>query len=318
MKKSLILGVLGQDGYFLSELLNSEGYEVHGVLRKNIEEEKKYKIKQKFPWINLHEIDLLNFEECRDLFLKINPDEIYNFTGITNIFKPFQNLDILIDNTIKIPCNFLKLIVDVKKETKFFQSSSCLIFENNDQIIKNENSTKNPQTPYGVAKNFVDQIIKLYRDEYNIFACSGIFFNHESERRGKDFFTQKVVEGAIEIKKGIRKKLFLGNLSIKKDIGYARDYMEATYLMMQNQTPKDYVIGTGDLVKLENFVKIVFDYLDLDYTLYVCFDEKLDRKKLEYSMVADTTNIYKDLYWKPKTDLNKLIKNMIENYERVV
>lgn len=318
MIRCLILGVLGQDGFFLAELLNSKGYEIHGAIKLNSSEEEKNKLKNKIPSITLHEVDLLNIEECKNLILLTNPNEIYNFTGITNVFNPYHDLNILIDNIVKIPCNFLECILLIDKKIKFFQSSSCLVFENNSDFLKNEKSKRNPFTPYGVAKNFVDTIIDIYRTKYNLFVCCGIFFNHESEKRGKNFFTQKVVSGALKIKKGKLDKLYLGNLSIEKDIGYAKDYMEAVFLMMQNQTPKDYVIGSGKSIRLENFVRIVFEYLDLDYTSYVCFDEELDRKNLESSIIADTTNIFKDLSWKPKTDLNELIKNMIENYEGVI
>tara|TARA_R110000851_G_scaffold67262_9_gene152006 strand:+ start:3308 stop:4255 length:948 start_codon:yes stop_codon:yes gene_type:complete len=313
MKRALITGVLGQDGSFMSELLNSKGYEIHGIVRNFDNQEKILWIRNLVPGIKLYDINMVNANECFELVDEIRPTEIYNFAAVSNVFSPFENLDQVYDLNAKIPCNFLSSIIKIDKSIKFFQASSCLIYGKSNTNIQNEETITKPINPYGVAKLYADNMISEFRDNYDIFACSGIFYNHESERRGDLFFTKKIINSILEIIDGKRDKLIVGDLTNHRDMGYAPDFMEAVYLMMQNSEPKDYVIGTGKLTKMSDFVKIAFSEFDLNWEDYIEYNKSLFRKIDTPPLLADITNIKNDLGWEPKYSVDDIIKKMIKN-----
>tara|TARA_R110000868_G_scaffold295575_1_gene555898 strand:- start:261 stop:1202 length:942 start_codon:yes stop_codon:yes gene_type:complete len=312
MKKALITGVLGQDGSFMAELLKLKGYEVHGVIKSFDDKDRIMWIKDLIPNIKLYDINLVNEKECTKLIEEIKPNEIYNFAGVSNVFNPFENLNEVYQLNAQIPCNILSSIIKIDKTIKFFQASSCLIYGKSNTVIQNEGTLTKPINPYGVAKLYADNMVSEFRDNYGIFACSGIFFNHESERRGDLFFTKKIINNILDIVEGKIDKINVGDLSTSRDMGYAPEFMEAVYLMMQNSEPKDYVIGTGKLTKLSNFVSKSFAEFDLNWEDYIEYDKSLFRKIDTPPLLADITNIKNDLGWEPKYSVDDIIKKMIK------
>jgi GDPmannose 4,6-dehydratase len=286
-KRAIIFGESGQDGSFMAELLADKGYEVYGINRENVKH---------FP-------DIIN---------KTKPDEIYNFAGVSDVLHPYKNLNEIFEINAKLPQQILEIIVRTNKHIKFFQASSALIFGRDKSGRQNEQTPFQPMYPYGVAKLYAHNMVNEVRETYGIFACCGIFFNHESERRKDHFFSKKICKAAAT-----KSKVTVGSLDAVRDFGYAKDYIEAAYLMMQSDTPKDYVIGTGILTSLEDFARMAFEYAGLDYKDYVIQDKSLVRKKDTEILRANRTAIFDDLGWIPKVKVNELIKLMIDA-ERVV
>tara|TARA_R110000868_G_scaffold409778_1_gene696006 strand:- start:1296 stop:2255 length:960 start_codon:yes stop_codon:yes gene_type:complete len=319
MKKALITGILGQDGSFMAELLNSKGYEVHGILKTFTDKDRILWIRNLIPNIKLYDIDLINEKECFGLIDKIRPNEIYNFAAVSNVFNPFENLNEVYQFNSQIPCNILTSIIKIDKSIKFFQASSCLIYGKSNTTTQNEETLTKPINPYGVAKLYTDNMISEFRDNYGIFACSGIFFNHESERRGNLFFTKKIINNILDIVEGKIDKISVGDVSTSRDMGYAPEFMEAVYLMMQNSEPKDYVIGTGKLTKLSDFVSKAFSEFNLNWEDYIEYDKSLFREIDTPPLLADITNIKNDLGWEPKYGVDDIIKKMIKiKNERII
>lgn len=287
-KKCILVGGEGQDGFFMSKMLNAKGYSVFIVNKENVH--------------------LLH-----DIIEEIKPGEIYNFAGLSNVISPYENLDAIFDVNAKLPHKILESIVKINKGIKFFQASSSLIFGRDKSGFQNEQTSFNPIYPYGAAKLYAQNIVREYREAFGVFACSGILFNHESERRGDHFFSRKVCKAAA-----IKTKVNVGSLSAYRDYGYAPDYVEAAHLMLHANTPKDYVIGTGVLTSLTDFAKKAFGYVGLDYKDYVICDETLVRPNDTNILRADIAAIKNDLGWEPKTNINELIKKIIEHDQRVI
>lgn len=282
-KKAIVWGASGQDGSFMCDLLESIGYTVYGILNKEPR----------------HIIDIIWFYK---------PDEIYNFAGISNVINPYEQLDEIFEVNAKLPQQILETIVKVDKKIKFFQASSSLMFGRDESRSQNELTPFNPIYPYGCAKLYAHNMVNEFRKTFGLFACSGIFFNHESERRKEHFFSRKICKAAAT-----KTKVTVGNLDALRDFGYAKDYMEAAYLMMQEIEPKDYVIGTGRLISMREFAKRAFEHVGLDYRDYVIEDESLKRKNDTNVLCADATKIELDLGWKAKTSIDEMIKIMIEH-----
>ena len=282
--KAFITGITGMDGSHMKDLLLEKGYDVTGVGRQSI-----YHIIQSIK--------------------EIQPDEIYNFASSSNVFDAWNNIDYVFETDALLPQKILECIKGT--EVKFFQASSCLTFGLNKDGIQNENTPRCPIHPYGIAKLYADNMVSEFRRVYNVYACSGIFFNHCSPRRGDGFFAKKVCMAAS---KG--ESLKLGNLDAVRDMGYAPDYMEAVYLMMHQEQPKDHVIGTGNLISMKNFVEKCYWYMGLDFTKYMVVDESLLRINDINILRADIAGI-KALGWQPKTTMDEMIKIMID-YERTI
>jgi GDPmannose 4,6-dehydratase len=268
--KAIVTGCLGQDGSYMCDLLRRKRYEVLNVYRHNIHLLK--------TWIK-----------------DFQPDEIYNFAGVSDVITPFDGIKEIMDVNLGIPVEILRTIAAYSPKTKFFQASSCLSLE--------------PIYPYGVAKKAADDMISVFRSEYKIYACSGIFFPHESPRRKDHFFSKKVINAALN-----RKKIEVGSLDAVRDYGFAPDYMEAAWLMLQQKEPKDYQICTGHLTTLRDFVKMVFKEADLDYKKYVFEDETKVRN--EKVLIGNEFPILHDLGWRAKHSVKDLIKIML--HERTV
>lgn len=287
MKKALVFGVNGQDGSFMHDLLLEKGYEVYGYSSWD-------KVESKEKMIAAIE--------------KLRSQEIYNFAGISNVINPYENLDELFQTNVLLPQWILEAIVKVDKSIKFFQASSCLIFGRDKSGHQNENTPANPMYPYGVAKLYAQNMVKEFRETFNLFACSGIFFNHESQKRKEHFFSRKICKAAAT-----KTKVKVGDLRPYRDFGYAKDYMEAAYLMIQAKEPKDYVIGTGKLISMREFAKKAFEYVGLDYRDYVIEEESLKRKNDTNILCADASRILLDLGWRAQTPIDELIKIMVDH-----
>ena len=292
MKKALITGIQGQDGFYMDQFLKSKDYETIGIKRG--------------------QIDLLDKDILCNLISTTMPDEIYNFAGYSNVFDPYKNIDNIFNVNGRIPQYFLEAILKVNKSIKFFQASSCLIFGRDTSGFQDESTPHNPIHPYGIAKLYADNMIKEFRRVHGIFACSGIFFPHESPRRGDDFFTKKTINQIKEIKAGKAGALKIGNLNFFRDYGYAPDYMVAAHLMLQNNEPKDYVIGSGKLISGHDFVIECFEAADLDSTKYLQPDKTFYRDNDTEILKANISKIKNDLGWTPTHSIQEIIEIMMK------
>ena len=337
MKKkiALIFGITGQDGSYLAELLLKKNYVVHGVKRRSSSintgrvdhiyqdpHEKNYRFR-------LHYGDITDSTSVSSLIKKTQPDEIYNLAAQSHVAVSFEvpeytaNADALGALRILEAIKFHKLT----NKTKFYQAGTSELFGNVQTIPQNEKTPFYPLSPYGVAKLYAHWITINYREAYKIFACNGILFNHESPVRGETFVTKKIVMALCKIKLGKQKKLFLGNLDAKRDWGHAKDYVEAMWKMLQNKTPKDYVISTGKQYSVRNFVNLSLKELNIKYHWKgkgineKCYDDKgnsiieCDReyfRPLEVdTLLGDSRKARKELNWKPKHNITSLVKEMI-------
>lgn len=287
-KIGLIFGITGQDGSFMADLLKNRGYEVFGASRKIHSESNMYAYGDS--------------RSIRRIIQLTEPTEIYNFAGDSNTFDPFECLPRTINDNLTLPANILEAIRDIDPTIKFFQASSVLMFGNEDG---------SPTYPYGVTKLAAHNLVKMYRETFGIFACSGIFYPHESERRGEYFFSKKVCSAVARIAKGSEEKLELGDLTQKRDWGYAPDYMKAAYAMMQADNPKDYEIGSGMLSKTRDFVDYAFAYVGLDYEDHI----KLSGDKRKNDFTPEPANIEQlelDLGWISSVDVREMIEIMVD------
>ncbi len=313
MKKAVVFGALGQMGSFLCELLASKGYEVHGVARVNADMNKLYELTLDSN-IKIHRINVQNKPEIETLLRFTRPTEVYNFCAITSTSKIWDDLDYLMEINARVPQYILEAIYEIDISIKFFQASSCLIFGNDESGFQNEQTCSHPTHPYGAAKLYATNMCKMFRQDKGLFACSGIIFPNESERRGKEFFTKKVVSAVARIKNGSDEKLKLGDLSQLRDWSYSPDTVEACYLMMQAEKADDYVIGSGIVTSTKEFVEKCFEYVGLNYKDHVEYDEVLHRKNDFKTMKANTAKIEKELDWSSKHSVDDIIRIMI-SYE---
>jgi GDPmannose 4,6-dehydratase len=322
MKKALITGITGQDGSYLAEFLLAKGYEVHGINRRsstfNTERVDHLfrDIHTKGLKFNLHYGDLADANTIRKLIYHIQPDEIYNLAAQSHVMVSFQipeyTANIVALGTLRI----LEAIKDWQdnkgKPIKFYQASSSEMF-GSAPPPQNEKTPFHPRSPYACAKVFAFHTTVNYREAYNIFAVNGILFNHESPRRGETFVTRKITRGIARIKAGLDKKIYLGNLEARRDWGYAPEYMEVAYLMMQQPKPEDFVIGTGVSHSVKDFLEIAFREAGIGpWQDYVEIDQRYFRPSEVDDIVADSSKAKKILGWQSKTSLEELIKIMIQ------
>lgn len=306
--RALITGILGQDGSYMAELLHKKGYEVYGIVKEGYDKKRLLSLPD---GVMIRAVNILDRFHLQVVIEDIKPNEIYNFAGVSNVFNPLEDLDNTLNLNAKVPQNILEIIYKVDKSIKFFQASSCLIFGNNTYGIQNEETPINPIHPYGASKLYADNMVKEFR-KLGVYACSGIFFNHESKRRGENFFSKRITREINEVSRGERDKIIVGNLSVMRDYGYAPDFMEAAYLMMHNSEPKDYVIGTGKLISLQDFVKKCLELKGLDYNTHIKADPELYRTSDTSILRADISKITKDLGWEPKHNIDDIVKIMME------
>lgn len=320
-KTAVIFGITGQDGSFLAELLLKKGYLVHGVVRRastfnTLRVDHLYQdIHNQNRKLFLHHGDLADAGTIRKVVYKTKPDEIYNLAAQSHVKVSFEIPEYTADITGNGALRILEAVKDFQteagKKIKFYQASSSEMFGSSPPP-QNEQTPFNPQSPYGAAKLFAFNMTNLYRKAYDIFAVNGILFNHESERRGETFVTRKITRGIARIKAGLDKKLYLGNLNSKRDWGYAPEYCEAMWLMLQQPKPDDYVIGTGAMHTVKEFVKLAFEKAGLgDWKKYVEIDPRYYRPAEVNYLAADNRKSKRILKWRPKTKFEDLVKIMV-------
>jgi GDPmannose 4,6-dehydratase len=309
-KRALITGITGQDGSYLAELLLDEGYEVHGMVRR-ASTEKFDRIEHLRDRITLHQGDLLDQRSLVDTLRAARPDEVYNLAAMSFVALSWVQPTLTADFTGVGVTRMLEALREACPEARFYQASSSEMFGKVREVPQNEQTPLYPRSPYGVAKVYGHFITINYRESYNLHATSGILFNHESERRGLEFVTRKITWHAAAIKHGLRDKLALGNLDAKRDWGYAKDYVRAMWLMLQQDEPEDFVIATGQTHTVRDCVQVAFDEAGLgDWEQYVEIDPQFVRPAEVDLLIGDPTKAKERLGWVPETTFDELIRLM--------
>ena len=310
MKTALILGVDGQDGSYLAELLLSKKYQVIGWVPETITVSYE-NIDHISDQINIVEGNILNDEGIDSLIKTFLPDEIYNLAAPSSPSASWND-PITKSNVIALgPVRLLEAIRKNCPEARYYQASSSELFGEPIEVPQNENTPFNPRNPYGIAKLYAHWFVVNCRKKYGLFAVSGIMYNHESPRRGLNYVTRKITHSAAEIKMGLCDELLLGNLDSRRDWGYAKDYVTAMWIMLQQDTPEDYVVGTGKTHTVREFCDIAFNSLGLDYKDYVKVSPNLFRENEEKQLVADSTKIRNRMGWKPELEFYDLVQTMV-------
>lgn len=316
-KKAFVTGVTGQDGSYLSELLLDKGYEVHGLVRRastfgtervehlyldrHVEDTRFF----------LHYGDLSDSNSLARLLHEIRPDEIYNLGAQSHVAVSFENPVYTADVDAMGSLRLLEAIRTLESDVRFYQASSSEMYGLVQETPQSETTPFHPRSPYGVAKVYAFWQTVNYREAYEMFACNGILFNHESPRRGETFVTRKITRAATRIKLGLQNKLYLGNLSAERDWGFAGDYVEAMWLMLQQDEPDDFVIATGERHSVQDFVEKAFGALELDWEQYVAVDERYLRPAEVDLLEGDASKAAAKLGWKPKVTFDELVDMMV-------
>lgn len=318
MKKALITGITGQDGSYLTELLLDKGYEVHGIIRRastfntgridHLYKDPHYKDARLF----LHYGDMSDASNINRLLRTIKPDEIYHLAAQSHVRVSFDIPEYTGDITGLGAIRILDAILDAEIQTKFYQASSSEMFGKVAEVPQREETPFYPRSPYGAAKVYAYWVTVNYREAYNMHASNGILFNHESPRRGETFVTRKITRALAKIMAGQQNELFLGNLDAKRDWGYAKDYVEAMWLMLQAPKAEDYVIATNETHSVREFLDIAFGLVGRDWNEYVKIDPKYYRPTEVDLLIGDYSKAKKQLGWKPKTSFNELVRLMVE------
>jgi GDPmannose 4,6-dehydratase len=311
VKRALITGITGQDGSYLAELLLEKGYEVHGMVRRS-STEKFERIEHLRDRITLHQADLLDHRSLVDALRASNPDEVYNLAAMSFVAVSWIQPTLTAEFTGVGVTRLLEALREVCPGARFYQASSSEMFGKVLETPQTETTPFYPRSPYGVAKVYGHFITVNYRESYDLFACSGILFNHESPRRGLEFVTRKITWHAAAIKAGRASELRLGNLDAKRDWGYARDYVEAMYLMLQQDRPDDYVIATGHSHTVRDCVEVAFDQAGLKWKDYVVQDDRFLRPAEVDLLVGDCAKAKRQLGWQPSTSFEQLIRLMTD------
>ena len=320
MKKALITGITGQDGSYLAELLLAKGYEVHGVIRRaSTFNTARIDHLYQDPHVNgvklfLHYGDLADSVQMVKLLYDLQPDEIYNLGAQSHVRVSFDVPEYTGDVVGLGAVRILEAIREAKlvDKVRFYQASSSEMFGKALEVPQTEATPFWPRSPYGCAKMYAHWLTVNYRESYNLFACSGILFNHESPRRGETFVTRKITRAATRIKLGLQEKLYLGNLDAQRDWGYAKEYVEMMWLMLQQDNPDDYVIATNETHSVKEFVIETFNQLDLDWEKYVEYDDRYERPAEVDLLIGDPAKAKKQLGWEPKVKFKELVKIMVE------
>ena len=320
-KVALITGITGQDGSYLAELLLSKGYEVHGIVRRvALEDEmhRLWRIRKILKNISLHSASLESYASIFKILQKIKPDEVYHLAAQSYVGYSFEDEFSTFNTNINGTHYILSAVKEFAANVKFYFASSSEMFGKVKFSPQDENTVFHPRSSYGISKVTGFHLTKNYREAYKLHASNGILFNHESPRRGFEFVTRKITFAAARIKKGLQKKLYLGNIDAKRDWGHAKDYVEAMWLMLQQDTPEDYVIGTGKDHSVEEFAKKAFGYLNLNYKDYVVLDKKLIRPSEVETLLANYSKAKKILNWEPKISFDDLVSEMVESDSELV
>ena len=310
-RRALVTGITGQDGSYLAEFLLEKGYHVTGMVRRSSSENFE-RIAHLVDRIELRQGDLLDQLSLVNLVRDLRPHEVYNLAAQSFVPTSFSQPILTGEFTALGVTRLLEAVRLVDREIRFYQASSSEMFGNSPESPQNEATYLRPRSPYGVAKLYGHWITLNYRESYGIYACSGILFNHESPRRGREFVTRKIAEGAARVALGLSDRLELGNLGAKRDWGYAPEYVEAMWLMLQQERPDDYVIGTGEHHTPRDFCEAAFAHLGLDYRSYVRVNSDLLRPAEVNSLLADASKARRELGWKPGTSFSELVQIMVD------
>lgn len=310
-KTALITGVTGQDGSYLSEFLLGKGYKVYGLVRRS-SLEKHDRISHLKGKIELLQGDLLDQYSLIEAVKTANPDEVYNLAAQSFVPTSWNQPVLTGEFTALGVTRLLEAIRQVNPRIRFYQASSSEVYGKVRETPQSENTPFYPRSPYGVAKAYGHFITVNYRESYHLFAVSGILFNHESPRRGMEFVTRKVTDAVARIKLGLQKELLLGNMDAKRDWGFAGDYVEAMWMMLQQEKPEDFVIGTGEAHSVQELVEAAFSHAGLNWKDYVKQDSKLMRPADVDVLVADASKAKRILGWKPKVKFRELIAMMVD------
>ena len=312
MKKAIITGVTGQDGSYLAEWLLAHGYEVHGVVRRSSTENFE-RIAHLAGRIELHQADLLDQLSLIEVFQQVRPDEVYNLAAMSFVPTSWKQPVLTGEFTAIGVTRVLEAVRLLNpKGIRFYQASSSEMYGKVRETPQSETTPFYPRSPYGVAKVYGHFITVNYRESYDMYCCSGVLFNHESPRRGREFVTRKVTDGAARIKLGLAKELRLGNLDARRDWGFAGDYVEAMWRMLQQDQPDDYVIATGETHSVGELVRTAFEYLDLDWKRYVVQDPALVRPAEVDLLIGDASKARRELGWQPKVGFTELVRSMVD------
>lgn len=317
-KKALITGITGQDGSYLTELLLSKGYEVYGIVRRastfNTQRldhvyqdphETSAKLKLIFG-------DLTDTSTVYNVLTQVKPDELYNLGAQSHVRVSFDLPEYTGDSVGLGTVRVLEAIHRLGLKTKYYQAGSSEMFGKVQETPQKETTPFYPRSPYSVAKVYAHWMTVNYRESYDMFACNGILFNHESPRRGETFVTRKITRAVAHIQAGLQKRVYMGNLDAKRDWGYAKEYVEAMWLMLQQDKPDDYVIATGETHSVREFLEEAFKYVGLDYKKYVKFDPRYLRPAEVDVLIGDASKAKKKLGWEPKTSFKELVKIMVD------
>lgn len=319
MQSALITGITGQDGSYLTELLLAKGYTVHGIVRRS-----SSTVRRRLDHLTgntnvygqqlfLHYADLDDITTVRRLLTKVRPSEVYHLAGQTHVGASFDIPESTCEFTAMGTLRLLEILRDLTPQPRFLHASSSEIFGRPTQSPQTEQTPFNPVTPYGVAKAFATQMVRVYRQAHGFFACNAICYNHESPRRGESFVTRKITRSVARIKAGLQDRLLLGNLTARRDWGYAGDYVEAMWRMLQHDTPDDYIIATGQSHTIEEFLELAFKQVDLNWRDYVGTDPRYLRPTEVELLVGDPAHARRTLGWKPTTTFPELVERMVQS-----
>ena len=326
MKRALITGITGQDGSYLAEILLAKGYEVFGLVRRSSsitrgridhlthtdDSSSGEREPRRSNRIHLLYGDMNDGISLNRIVREVEPDEVYNLAGQSHVRVSFEMPEHTADIDALGTLRLLEALREASPGARYYQASSSELYGNTEISPQNETTPFHPRSPYAVSKLFAYWMTNNYREAYGMYAVNGILFNHESPRRGENFVTRKITLGAVRIKLGLQERLILGNLDARRDWGFARDYMEAAWLMLQQPAPDDYVIATGESHTVREFLDEAFDYLDLDWQRFVETDAKYLRPAEVNAVVGDAAKARRLLGWQPRTSFRQLVRMMVE------
>jgi GDPmannose 4,6-dehydratase len=311
VRKAFITGITGQDGSYLAELLLEKGYEVHGLVRRS-SSFNTWRIDHVRDRLHLHYGDLVDQNSLVRTIEAVGPDEIYNLAAQSHVKVSFEMPEYTGNVTAMGVLRVLDAVRELGLPARVYQAGSSEMFGLVQHPVQSEKTPFYPRSPYGVAKVYAHWMAVNYRESYGMFVCNGILFNHESPRRGENFVTRKITMGLADIKKGRAKELRLGNLDAKRDWGYAKDYVEAMWMMLQQERPDDYVIATNETHSVREFLEESFGYLDLDWQKYVVVDPRYFRPAEVDLLLGDSTKAQAQMGWKPRVTFKDLVRLMVD------
>lgn len=315
VKKALITGITGQDGSYLAELLLDKGYEVHGIVRKS--SRRRSNILAIWDRLCIHYGDMATGEGLEEVVAEVRPDEIYNLASQSEVKRSFDDPVYTLETVAGGTMRLLEIVRRRHPSCRFYQASTSEMF-GNAPAPQSETTAFLPESPYAVAKLATHHLVRVYREGHGLYACSGILFNHESPRRGRGFVTRKITRSLADILAGTQDSLSLGTLETVRDWGFAKEYVEAMWLMLQQDEPDDFVIATGVPHSVREFVELAFAHVGLDYRAYVRFDSSFTRPREPAALWGDATKAQRDLNWRARTTFEELVAMMVDHDLRAV